>query len=53
MSEEMKKEILKAKFWGYAPYQIAENTGFEISEINKVIEEGKEYLKELGETYND
>lgn len=48
MNEELKKEVLKAKFYGFAPYQIAENTGLTIPEVNTIIKENKDYLNELG-----
>ena len=47
MTLEDKKEIVKAKFYEYSDEFIMENYSISKDELNKILEENKDYLKEL------
>lgn len=53
MSNEDKKEILKAHFYNYPISQIASIYGVEEREIQEIIDESADFLKELGERAYD
>lgn len=53
MTIEDKKEIVKAYFYKYDKDLIAENFNISEDEINKIIEENQEVLKELEERNYD
>ena len=47
MTLEDKKEIVKAKLYEYSDEIIMENYSISKEELNKILEENKDYLKEL------
>lgn len=47
MSEDKKKEILKAYHYGYGYDIIAKNCGVSEDEVRKIVEDGEEYMKKL------
>lgn len=48
MNRETKCEVLKSYFYGLEEDQILEIYEIKKEELEKIIEEGKEYLEELG-----
>ena len=48
LTDEQKKEIVKAKFYGFAPYKIAEIMDITTPDVNQVIKDEEDYLEELG-----
>lgn len=48
LTDEQKKEIVKAKFYGIAPYKIAEIMDITVPDVLQVIKDGEDYLEELG-----
>ncbi len=48
MTKEQEKEIVKAKFYGYMPYQIAEVMDISVPDVIKVLKENTDYMEELG-----
>ena len=53
MTIELKKEILKANYFGFTAEQISKIYDIDIKTINEIIEEGEKYIKELEERFND
>lgn len=47
MNEEVKKELLKAYHLGYSVEEISKVAKISEEELNKIIEENEEILKEL------
>jgi DNA-directed RNA polymerase specialized sigma24 family protein len=54
MSEEFKKQIIKAHIYGYTDLQIAQNEGITVSEVRSalqdkaLIDETRAFMKESG-----
>jgi len=48
MTKEQEKEIVKAKFYGFMPYQIAEVMDISVPDVIKVLKENTDYMEELG-----
>ena len=48
LTEEQKKEIVKAKFYGFAPYKIAEIMDITVPDVLQVVKDNEDYLEELG-----
>ena len=49
MTLEDKKEIVKAKFYEYSDETIIEAYSISKEELDKILEENQDYMKELGE----
>lgn len=52
-SIEDQKEVIKALAFGYGIDQIAEITGFSVSDINKIVDENADAIAEVKERYDD
>lgn len=48
LTKEQEKEIVKARFYGFAPYEIAEIMDIAVPDVLKVVKENTEYTEELG-----
>ena len=48
LTDEQKKEIVKAKFYGIALYKIAEIMDITVPDVLQVVKDGEDYLEELG-----
>lgn len=54
LSNEQVKEIVKAKFYGFAPYQIAGIMDISVPDVLQVLKDNKDYLEELeGRNYEN
>lgn len=51
--KEIEKEVCRAKFYNYPPYQIAEITNIPLAEVLRIIRENKEYMEELEARIDD
>lgn len=47
LTEEQEKEIVKARFYDYAPYQIAEIMDITVPDVLQVLKDNKDYAEEL------
>lgn len=54
LTEEQKKEIVKARFYGFLPYQIANIMDITSPDVSQVVKEQEDYTTELeGRNYVD
>lgn len=54
LTEEQKKEIVKARFYGLPPYQIANIMDITTPDVLQVVKENENYTEELeGRNYVD
>lgn len=54
LTKEQKKEIVKARFYGFAPYKIAEIMDITVPDVLQIIKDNEDYTKELeGRNYVD
>lgn len=48
LTEDQIKEIVRAKFQGFAPYKIAEVMDITVPDVLQIVKEHEDYLEELG-----
>lgn len=54
LTDEQKKEIVKARFYGFLPYQIANVMDITSPDVLQVVKENEDYTTELeGRNYVD